>query len=130
MTSFKTRDKIHRTSFIKYTMYIMYMMYTWQMVFVLSSLVHTASRMLCEPNDVGYNCDFSNSFQRTALCTRHIGLYITYYRESYWAVHLCASGVLVLSSMIMKYSPIGHFVFLYGNFIIPAYPWVIPHKTD
>ncbi len=43
--------------------------------------------MLCEPTDmidVVYG-DFSKSSQQTGLRTRHIGLYIMQYIESYWA---------------------------------------------
>ncbi len=53
MASFKIGD-IERVFLIKYT---------WKIVFVLPSAGDAASRTLCEPNDVGYSCDFSKNGQ-------------------------------------------------------------------
>ncbi len=34
-----------------------------------------ASRTLCEPNDIGYCCDFLKNSQNAGFCTIPIGLY-------------------------------------------------------
>ncbi len=43
-------------------------------MFVLSSICASAtSRMLCDPNDLGYNCDCSKSIHSVEFHTIHIG---------------------------------------------------------
>ncbi len=41
-----------------------FLKYTWKVVFVLSSRVRAASRMLKEPIEAGYNCNFLKNFKK------------------------------------------------------------------
>ncbi len=43
---------------------------------VVRKKLNAASRLLCEPNDVVYNCDFWKDCQQTGCHSRHIALYV------------------------------------------------------
>ncbi len=73
MASFEI-DEIGRVFFIKYT---------WEMVFVLSSMCSATSKMLCESNDLGYNCDFSKSSQSLEFRAIHAAWTLYQYHVAY-----------------------------------------------
>ncbi len=53
----------------------LFIKYAWKIMFVSPRMATTASRTLCEPNDVGCSCDFSKNNQNVGFGTIPIGLY-------------------------------------------------------
>ncbi len=65
-------DGVFRKGKIQQMFFSKHGKYTCKMVFALSSIRSGASTTLCEPNDVGFSCDFSKNSPNPGFRTIHM----------------------------------------------------------